>query len=175
MNMLVKAAGFELVCAYVGRTHRHRMKILCVPYDQRILMFSLWILRWLAVRHKALLTFVTSYSSESENLRYNQWIPMFAAFSGTSLLFGGFEVACQYAWSSFSRTDIDNVLYFDCDSNVCYPNNIRMSEVRITKGLESFRSVLNFISRVDTNFRHVSHIENQHLWNCFSIRYISAT
>ena len=40
VSTLVKAAGFGLVSAYVGRTQR-RVKILCVSYDQRTSMFSL--------------------------------------------------------------------------------------------------------------------------------------
>jgi len=84
---------------------------------------------------------------------------MFAALPSTSLLFGGFKVACQHAWSQFSRTDNDDVLYLDPDSNVCEPNNIHVSEVRITTGLETLRTLLYFISMVDTNFRHVSDIE----------------
>jgi len=84
---------------------------------------------------------------------------MFAALPGTSLLFGGFEVACQHAWSPFSRTDNDNVLYLDSDWNVCEPNNIHVSEVRITTGLEALSTLLYFISIVDRNFRHVSNIE----------------
>jgi len=84
---------------------------------------------------------------------------MFAALPGTSLLFGGFEVACQHAWSPFSWTNNVDVLYLDSDSNVCELNNIHVSEVRITTGLEALRTLLYFISMVDTNFRHVSNIE----------------
>jgi hypothetical protein len=101
---------------------------------------------------------LSPHRAQLENVRFNQWIPRFTAVPGTSLLFfGGFEVACQHVRSLFSRTDIDNVLYLDSDSNVCDPNTDHASELRLITCLEAFIT-LYCISKVDKKFRPVSHM-----------------